>query len=290
MSHASEIFILGSGRSIEDLTAEEKAYINSAACRLALNKFTAFHDVCGIMPTHVFFLDNHEPASRRFLQYVFDVCRAQGLRGMTFVVNKELQGHIAASAAGYGWKRLTHSRLGRRLIRTRTRSATVFRGPAHCRFEYAINRDFLGGDPWASSLKEPLFHHRGSLTSALNYAAIRFPGAKVKLVGVDLNRSGYFYQSHLESLQFEWQDFSTPIGREAGVHFSMVPHYGTTLFDRFDYVVDCLRRTNNELVCCSAEGELVKRGLVEYEPVLGDRWNAAGARGAGLKAAALPAG
>ena len=82
--------VLGCGRSILDLTKEEIDFVNHCNVVIAMNKYMAFYKRIGIIPTHVYFVDDHEN-SRRFLEYIFNVCKEDGLEGLTFIVNKSLK-------------------------------------------------------------------------------------------------------------------------------------------------------------------------------------------------------
>lgn len=281
MSKHSEVFVLGSGTSISQLTDSEIQHINQAKCRLAINKFMAFYKEAKILPTHVYFVDKHEQCNR-FLQHIFDVCIADGLKDVTFVVNKELEKNITfynaykaispfLEAVSFRQKRTLRQRLGivYRLLRGRYQK-TMYLVPRHCCFEF-VNVDqskWLEGGSWATNLQEPLFHFRTSLTSALNYISIVYPNTVIKFVGVDLNCGEYFFQKEIDALTFTWQDWTTQIVKEAGQHFAVQEYKGRTLFDKFDFVCESLGNSGNELVSCNPNSLLVEKGFMPYRPVM----------------------
>ena len=262
MTEQPEVFLLGSGESISGLTDQERAHINGSLCRLALNKFTIFHKVAGIVPTHVFFIDYGKPESRGVIQRLFNVCIADKLRDLTFVLNHQMMGKPQFSRG----KQLRQVLRG---VVKRRRIEPVYLAPEGCSFEYIRHTDWLQGGPWATSIEEPLFHFRASLTTALNYASIRFPGATIKLVGVDLNSSRYFFQDHIERLRLKWKDWTTSIAADRGVHFTALEHEGTTVFDKFDFILESLGRTGNRLANCNPDSLFVQKDILPYVPVCG---------------------
>lgn len=256
-----EVFILGSGCSLGELTREEIDYINRAEGVIALNKYMAFYKLLDIMPTHVFFVDTH-PGSLAFLQYIFEVCIRDNLQGLTYILDRSVRWRISASPPEQFVRKM--------ILRLRKLESKpiIFQAPRNSHFEYITRPYSTVGGEWASSLDQPLFHFRGSLTTALNYASIKYPNRRIKLVGVDMNSPKYFFQEELEKLEFEWRDWTTPIIEKAGKHFSAIEYKGVTMFDRFDYVIEQLKRTNNELVNCYRESLLVTKGFTPYLPVI----------------------
>ena len=256
-----EVFVLGTGQSIGLLSDEEREWINRSDFRLAINKFMAFYKLSGIVPTHAYFVDHIEGAAP-FLQYIFDRCMEDGLGGLTFILSRKYADRVITVPSV-----LRAARLVLRALPVGDK--TLFRAPAGCRYEFVTREHYLAGCRWAASIKEPLFHFRGSLTSVLNYVAVKCPGRKIKLVGTDFNSPSYFFQEELDNLDLPWQDWTTPIVREKGLHISAIDHKGTTMFDKFDVLMGHLRASGNKLCCCNPDSLLVTKGLVEYAPVLG---------------------
>lgn len=256
-----EVFVLGTGLSIASLTEREREYINQSDCVLAMNKFMAFHALSGLRPTHVYFVD-HIEGSEPMLQYIFDVCIRDGIEGVTFILSKKHEYSVATNWLFSGPVKKTLERLS-------GKKCLFFQAPKACRYEFVSREHYLLGSCWAKSISEPLFHYRGSLTSVLNYVAIKYPGRPIKLVGVDFNSPRHFFQEELESLDFAWQDWTTPIVADKGIHISALEHEGTTMFDRFDEVLRRLAETENELYCCNENSLMVTKGCATYAPVVG---------------------
>lgn len=259
-----EVFVLGSGESVSELTEAEIDYINRAECKLAINKFMAFHRVAGIMPTHVFFVDRHDN-SLLFLQHIFDLCIRDRISNITFILDSRYRRRLATSTLSHLLKRLAFGVVLGLLPRWDRR---VFRVPTDCQFQFISRPLSLEGGEWATSLEEPLFHYRGSLSTVLNYVSILFPDRVVKLVGCDFNSSDYFFQQQLEEVGLSWEDWTTPIVKEVDRHFSAIPYKGTTIFDRFDFIVNQMGRTGNRVYNCNPDSLLVKKGFMDYTSVI----------------------
>lgn len=252
------VYILGSGESISELTADEKERINHSACSIALNKFAAFQRIAGIWPTHVYFVDRDDD----FLQYTFDLYRTPRLlpRRTAFILHRSRQHRLARSRPAYYCKMLAVTAL-------RRSDRRVFRVPRDCHYEFVTPTNWLQRDHWATSLEQPLLHFRASLTTAINYAAICYPGACIKLVGVDLNGPNYFYQKELEQLSFWKQPWSDRITKSVGRHFTAFDHEGTNMLDMIPFIRSKLDLLHSELVCCSRNSVLVTEGHVPYSAV-----------------------
>src|SRR3974377_1643754 len=106
----------------------------------------------------------------------------------------------------------------------------------------------MKGGEWAKSLKDKVFHFRGSLTTVLNYVSIIRPNQKVFLVGTDFNNSLYFFEEEIHKLDFKWGDFTSEMVKEQDKHFSVINYKGTTMLDKFDFIVNSLKMTGNDLV------------------------------------------
>lgn len=261
VNKAGEVFVLGTGLSVSTLSVAEQEYINRSDCVLAMNKFMAFYAQSGLRPTHVYFVD-HIEGSEPMLQYIFDVCIRDEIDGLTFILSKKHEYLVATNRLFSGpvnkaWERLAGN------------NRVFFQAPKRCRYEFVSREHYLLGGSWAKDISEPLFHYRGSLTSVLNYVTIKYPDRPIKLVGVDFNSPRHFFQESLESLDFAWQDWTTPIVADKGMHISALEHEGTTMFDRFDEVRKKLAETGNELYCCNENSLMVTKGCASYAPVIG---------------------
>ena len=85
MSRKEYVLVLGSGKSILDFTPIEQELLGECDVRLAINKFSAFYEKAGIMPTHVYFEDIHDLSSILMLKYIFKLFRKEKI---TFIVSE----------------------------------------------------------------------------------------------------------------------------------------------------------------------------------------------------------
>ena len=256
-----EVFILGSGASINDLTEEEKAHINQAPVRIALNKFTAFYKKAGILPSHVFFIDIHSPSSTNMLQYIFDLCHEDGLGDMVFIANKEVQNRVFQKKGLLYYVAKYHP-----ISLHRHHAYYLIQRPFH--IDFIDFYHYLEGGSWAKSRKEKLYHFRSSLTTVLNYVSILYPGWTIKLLGVDLNSKAYFFEEELKKLDFSASDWTTQHTKKENKHFTVQTFQGTNLLDKIPYVVEELAKTDNNIYCCSRESLLVQDELIEYQGII----------------------
>jgi len=221
----------------------------------------AFYDVAGVLPTHVYFLDFHQN-SHLFLQYIFDICVKNKISNISFLLSERLKYRIFYPSSSRTINQLKY-------LLSRVFKKFVLFAPAHCHYTFLRRTKWLKGGKWAESLEEPLYHYRSSLTAALNYMSIVYPGRRIKLVGIDLNSPTYFFESRLKELNFDYSDWTTPITRERSVHASVLDHQGTTLMGKLDFVISELEKTGNEVVSCNRNSLLVEKGFVKHARVCG---------------------
>ena len=272
-----DVIVLGSGCSILNLSQSEIDYINNCEVIVAINKFMAFYQKSKILPTHVYFVDAYDTSTVRFIQHIFDVCRHDKLENLNFILNQEVlnfpltgQRFCATKLAFYIKKKYLEleQSLHDILFHEEKINSNLFLVPQNCSFEFISHEHWLDGNQWSDTLKKPLFHYRGSLSTVLNYISIKYPNYPIKLVGVDFNSPSYFFQEELEKLNFAWQDWTTEITQEKKTHFSAIPYEGTTIFDKFDFMLAKLKETGNELYSCNSQSLLVEKGLTKYKNVI----------------------
>lgn len=190
---ASEVVLLGSGRSIIDLTGAERAYLNDHPATIGLNKFLLFHEKAGILPRYVNLTDCHYPSQRVYVELVRAAARVRPRPH--FLVHRyyeALHRHLPLP--------------GRRLFPLRQRVGLLRRHRYW--FPWRLpevditsfysrpieRRPFF----WARSLDEELYYSRGSLTTTLNLVPLVFPAVRrIVLVGVDLRSERPFFAEEL---------------------------------------------------------------------------------------------
>lgn len=256
-----EVFVLGSGASINRLTKEEKTYINQAEVRIAMNKFTAFYKKAGIIPSHVFFVDAHSPSATKMLQQIFDLCHEDGLVDMHFIANVKVKNQVFQNKSLSYYFHKYHP-----ISLHRHHPYYLIKSPFT--IEYIDLYQYLEGGTWAKSIKEKLFHFRSSLTTVLNYVAIHYPGYTIKLVGVDLNSKNYFFEEELDELDFSASDWTTQYTKKEDKHFTVQNFQGTNLLDKMTFMVEELKKTGNELVCCTKSSLLVEENYLDYQSIV----------------------
>lgn len=263
--------VLGCGKSILDLTKEEIEYVNHCNVVIAMNKYMAFYKKIGIIPTHVYFVDDHEN-SRKFLEYIFDVCQNDGLEGMTFVVNKSLRSVLYASILDKfslilknTWRDFVNSFklvCARHIFLTKRRYICIL---PSCQYQFISTTNWLEGGFWANSLSEKLFHFRCSLTTILNYCTIIAPQKDIFLLGNDFRGSEYFFEDELNALPFDWKDWTTDITKKENKHFSFVDYEKTNIVDVFPQILDYLEKNQTNLYCTNPNSMLVTNCNVKYK-------------------------
>lgn len=259
---SDEIYLVGCSRSILDLTSEERERINRARCAIGLNKFIYFHKIAGILPTHVWFADNHPPGPQ-ILDDIFACCRRDGLRGLTFILSPYYRHGLRVGSLRYNLGRL------RRLLRRRRGNTwNLMHAPPGCRFEFVRRHNSPDGGQWARRLDEPLYSLRTSFTSALNYLSIRHPGSTIRIVGSDFNTSGYFFDEEMQRQGLLWDDWTATMQAEHKTHSAAIEYSGATVFDGFPYIKEHLDRSGIRLTCNNPKSETVLRGLATYDPIV----------------------
>ncbi len=259
-----ELFILGSGESINSLSAKERAYINSSSVKFAQNKFTAFYKKAEIVPTHVFFVDHFSYVSINVFQYILDLCAREKLWDMKFVVNEKMR-RFFFKQKGLVYYALKYNPLS---LYKGFPYRPYYHLPYPFSFDFIQASNHLVDGPWAKNLDEEMFHFRSSLTSMLNYISIVFPGYTIKLIGVDLNSSGYFFDDEIKELNMVVEDWTTTLSRKQNTHFTALEYKGTSMLDKFPFMIRELSRTQNALFNCNPDSLLVEKGLVPFKAVM----------------------
>lgn len=266
------VVILGSGKSILTLSDKDREFIEQCDARIAINKFGAFSDIAGIEPTHIFFLESYEQSCWNILQHIFAQTIKARRAGVTFVVSTDLRDKCVPcddsrrsllDAAGY-FSQLEHDPFFWRTLPELKGDPEAFLIPVDCHLQFRAHHDWLSGGPWATNSTETLFHFRGSLTSAINYATVEFPNAVIWLVGTDFTDGGYFFDDALDRITYPWQDWTTAETRESGVHASIRPLYNISMLDAFPVICEEVDRSGSTIHCANPQSLFVRRGLVSH--------------------------
>ena len=275
------VIVLGSGMSITHLTRPEIDFINSCEVVIAVNKYMAFYKKTGILPTHVYFHDRHGNNLNMF-KHILEVCRNDKLENLTFITNN----YFKLIRQRSNWLKLYVFIVDILKYRFKYFVKKMIKGKLDDYQNGILNQKFTSlhyppsskiigidvslwtkGGKWAKSLKEPLFHFRGSLTTVLNYVSICYPNREVFLIGNDFNSPGYFFQEELNNLDFEWRDFTTKASESQSLHFSFMNFNGTKISDYFPFILDNLKKTNNTVYCNNKNSLLVTEAGIKYKAI-----------------------
>ncbi|TSD66477.1 hypothetical protein FFF34_003475 [Inquilinus sp. KBS0705] len=272
MKH-KEVIILGSGQSINELSKQEIDYVNNCEGVIAMNKFMAFYKQTGIKPNIVYYVDNHHINTKRFLNYLFKVCRQNSLTGITFFLNKKIKSDLYTSVVAYLFAKIRYNlkTIARKILYDKKKTFIqrfFFLAPSKNNYTFVKCSTYLVGGEWAKSVDEVLFHYRGSLSTVLNLATVLYPGYTIKLLGNDFNNGAYFFDEALKNIDVEWKDHTSEKVKETNTHWSVAQVEGTTIFDKFPYILSKLKENNNEIYCCNKQSLLVTGNYIPYAPVI----------------------
>jgi hypothetical protein len=280
-----DVYLLGCGRSVLDLTPEEVDQINRAPVRLALNKFAAFHDVAGIRPTHIWFTEYHDD-TYRVLQYILDVCAKDGLNDLTIVMGHRTGRVVRSRAAAIATKgvhrlyfRSIYPAIRRWAPTAKPRPILRFPSPRQglgWRTQLIRHTDEIYSPMvWAQTPDQTIFHHRTAFTAALNFLSALRPQATIRLIGVDFTEHGYFFDDEMKRRGIRWEDFTSRIQSERNGHFATirdaVAAQPGTVFDVFPFMREQVLARGGAIVCSNPRSATIREGLADYLPILSAR-------------------
>lgn len=241
-----DCYILGSGRSLLELSQEEIAQINQSPFILAFNKYLIFYKKIGIIPTHYLLADHGDKALLMFRETI-KLCQQDPLRNVKFIFSKKLIKKLREHPEQK--KLYNHSIKKRTTLITRT--------------------NWLKGGSWAQSLRDPIYHFRGSLSGAINITSILNPNQKIKLMGVDLSNHEYFFQEEVENNPEEWGIFLNRLTPEDTQHETIVEVKETGgIQEVFPFMRENVQKNGGELLCCNAQSYLVTHKILKFSPVI----------------------
>lgn len=285
------VLVLGSGKSILNLTKAERELLNTCEVKIGINKYAAFYELAGIEPTHIYFFDDHDKSAINFLKLIFEKFVSQRKKDKTFIVSKKYENYLFESKikcyflkyrntfiiniktntikfGRYFLKKISvhlFNEYKRRIESLKTKDSCRFTHiPKKSTIQFIENQNWLDrGNKWAKTIQEPLYHYRGSLSSVFNYISICFPKKNVLLVGVDLNTDMYFFENELKKVDFNTTDWTTEIVKGEKKHFSIIDFKGTKIDDELPFMINNLKSSGNSLFSVSRTSYLVIKGFVE---------------------------
>jgi hypothetical protein len=233
---AEEVFVLGSGESLHHLTDKERQYIGKSQT-VAMNRYLLFWDLIGIWPKFVFLADSLGVGKRVFLE-LSRVVLGENKPKPTFLLEEYFQDFMHPNIP------------------------VVF-----------FKRDDVQGSrlAWARCLSDPMFFHRGSLTSLINLLCVLRIAPVLKLLGVDLGPGRSFYH---EQQKERYRDLVNPWDEKAfqlGMHATVahVNGWNSSMLDHWHELDAAVKNVGVKLYCCNEKSLLVRNQLCEYQPVYG---------------------
>jgi len=273
----NKTIILGSGESILNLTQDEIKYINNCTIVIAVNKYMAFYDLIGIIPTHVYF---HDITGREMFDLILQKCLNDNLENITIITNPifklftyKNKTYRYVNFLKYFKEFITSLlliRIGKIVIINYIKAfkkLSTYRIPTSWKIISIRVSKWNKGGKWAKGFSEPIFHYRGSLTSALNIATIIAPKRDIYLVGNDFNGGRYFYEDHLNSTNINWKDFTYNSTKKTELHYSFQNVKGTSIIDKFPLIINKITKQGGRLFCINKESLLVKDADVHFKPL-----------------------
>ncbi|NQV49887.1 MAG: glycosyltransferase [Candidatus Marinimicrobia bacterium] len=242
---SQESFILGSGKSLLTLDKKEVAYINRADVSISINKYLLFYDLVGIIPKyHIQFDANDEPSQRVFLRTLDKIINDEKLHGVILVFGEKLGKYAKAQ------------HLPNPIIVSSLHPLT---GDG-----WNPELDKIG---WSKSIDKNLFHFKGTLTSAMNFAHALRPLNRIKLVGTDMNSNEYFFQDEYEQ-DSSLHDWTYDLMKKSGKHSNIMEEVGGYKQDYcIPWVENHICKTGGEIYICNLEAHYAKVGLLPYSEI-----------------------
>ncbi|AOZ98519.1 hypothetical protein [Flavobacterium commune] len=287
------VLVLGSGKSILNLTKTERELLNTCEVKIGINKFAAFYELAGIEPSHVYFHDDYDESSIRMLNYIFKLFRKNKLKKMTFILSENYKGFVFTNYAAFWINKafnffkifLVHYlvKIGRFTIKkinvdTFNRlnfyiSHSITINPVNrynlmskeSKIEFIRIQDSIArGNKWSKSLVDPLYHFKGSFSTVLNYISICYPNKTILLAGVDFNSSDYFFEEELYSLNFNTRDWTYEMSKHHDKHYSIIETDGNKIDDELPLILDELKKTDNVVYSLNELSYLVDEKYIKF--------------------------
>lgn len=281
------VVILGSGASLNKLPEDIIKWANKTQARIGINKYGAFYEKVGIIPTDIYFHDFHDKTSEYFFYETINRTKSISTTYYVSPITAEFMTKSFFYFSFLFFKYLIiingafFKKISRKFVKPFNKNKhdiisayfdkSIPRKPLLLNKHntvYNIKVHYLWNvnNKWANNLNEELFHFRGSLTSVLNVVSIKYPKSNVLMLGADLVTKEYFFDEELEALYkktglgYDWTQSFMDI---SGKHYSAAVDSGVTIFDRFNYVVECLDKSQNKIFAFPKENAAIFNGLVD---------------------------
>lgn len=233
-----EAIIFGSGPSLLELSEKEREHLRTQGT-IGMNRYYVFDDLIGVSPTYVYLGDY---GSKLGTQLFKTFCHKAGASARPPVFLLEAYYSLMA--------------------------------PPFMQTLYFHRPDGGTNLAWSRSLDEPLFNHRGSLTSLLNLCGILRLAPHIRLLGVDLDRPGHFFDCRREQFPQLFGKLDDEANRKGG-HSTMVyiKRMGAkpqeTVLTHWATMMKELAVTGIRVTCPRKDNVLVRNGLCDFDPIPG---------------------
>lgn len=221
-----EIFILGSGSSLLELTSDERAFLNENPT-LAMNKYMLFWDILGIWPTYTFLADTHHPAAEVLTRSIEEIAKHPHKRPPQFLLTADYADWPIKILNPLFFKRYHHH----------------------------------GNNQWANHPSELMYFHRGSLSCLLNLVTVLKIAKKVSLMGIDLNTKESFFEERY-SADKSLHDYFEPKREKSSVHVTAAEVLGIPPIQvKLPWIFEKMKESGIEVLSTNPKSLLVKDGL-----------------------------
>ncbi|MFP4500214.1 MAG: hypothetical protein ACLFTT_04365 [Candidatus Hydrogenedentota bacterium] len=256
------VYVLGSGVSMRRLSDEERRFLNTRTT-VGMNKYLLFWDLLDVYPTHYFLADIHYPALRVYEESVQRV--EETGKPVHFLLDQTYRKRYGAGLL----KRLFNTPFRVGVYRRHGYWYNPAVMPARVTYFKRCHR-WRAPEQWGTSLDDLMFFWRGSLSCLINLLTVIGLGRRIKLLGVDLNTAGSFFDDALETRPYLLDPYMKMQGQgQRPRHFTAMPHQGMPgIQAKWPFIQENVRAQGYELYCCNPDSLLVREGLCPYAPVM----------------------
>ncbi len=244
------------------LSEKERAFLDTQTT-VGMNKYLLFWDILGVYPTHYFLADIHYPALRVYEESVERVEEAG--RPVHFLLDQTYRRRYGGGAFKWLWNLPFRLDVYRRHGFWYHPEVTP---PAATYFKRCHR--WKAPEEWGRSLDDLMFFWRGSLSCLINLLTVIGLGRRIKLLGVDLNTAGSFFDDALKTRPYLLDNYMQMQQQaEKRQHFTAMRYQGMPgIQAKWPFIQENVHAMGCEIHCCNPDSLLVEEGLCPYAPVI----------------------